>query len=83
MIVNIVNAVSKSNLWVYKLNKLVKNYNNSKNNDKSQYILDNGRNLLNIEKVKFNVGIITERIRTLLKNYKTKRNEYLVSIFKK
>ena len=83
LIINIVNAESNSNLWVYNFNKLVKNYKNSKNNDNSQYILDNGRKLLSIAKIKFNVGIITERIRILLKYYKTKRNEYLVSIFKK
>ena len=83
LIINIVNNVSESNLWTYKFNKLVKNYNNSKEKDNSQYILNNGRKLSNVEKIEYNVGIIIEKIRILLKYYKTKRNEYLVSIFKK
>jgi Dullard-like phosphatase family protein len=43
----------------------------------------NGRKLSPVEKIKYNVGIITQNIRVLLKNYKTSRIEHLTSIFKK
>ena len=78
-----ISAESKSNAWVYKLNQLVKNYNSLNDEDNSQYISMNGRKLSPVEKIKYNVGIITQNIRVLLKNYKTSRIEHLTSIFKK
>ena len=78
-----ISAESKSNAWVYKLSQLVKNYNNRNDRDNSQYISINGRKLSPVEKIKYNVGIITQNIRVLLKNYKTSRIEHLTSIFKK
>ena len=78
-----ISAESKSNAWVYKLSQLVKNYNNHNDKDNSQYISMNGRKLSPVEKIKYNVGIITQNIRVLLKNYKTSRIEHLTSIFKK
>ena len=78
-----ISAESKSNAWVYKLSHLVKNYNNRNDKDNSQYISMNGRKLSPVEKIKYNVGIITQNIRVLLKNYKTRNIEHLTSIFKK
>ena len=78
-----ISTESKSNPWVYKLNQLVKNFNNFNEKDNSQYISINGRKLSAVEKIKYNVGIITQNIRVLLKNYKTSRIGELTSIFKK
>ena len=78
-----ISAESKSNPWVYKLNQLVKNFNDFNEKDNSQYISINGRKLSAVEKIKYNVGIITQNIRVLLKNYKTSRIGELTSIFKK
>ena len=75
-----ISSESKSNPWVYKLNQLVNNFNKI---DKSDYISTNGRKLTLIEKIIYNVSVIVQNIRVLLKNYKTKRIEYLTSIFKK
>ena len=71
---------SKSNPWVYKLHNLVNNFNKK---DNCNYISMNGRKLSLIEKITYNISIIIQNIRVLLKNYKTKRIEYLTSIFKK
>ena len=49
----------------------------------SDYISMNGRKLSYVEKITYNVTVIVQNIRVLLKNYKTKRIEYLTSIFKK
>ena len=78
-----ISAESKSNPWVYKLNQLVKNFKDFNEKDNSQYISINGRKLSPVEKIKYNVGIITQNIRVLLKNYKTSRIGELTSIFKK
>ena len=75
-----ISSESKSNPWVYKLQRLVNNYNN---NTDSDYISMNGRKLSSVEKIVYNVTVIVQNIRVLLKNYKTKRTEFLTSIFKK
>ena len=72
-----ISAGSKSNIFVHKLTQIVKGYFNFL---KEESIPINGK--FN-EIIKYNIGIITENLRVLLKNYKTKRNEYLISIFKK
>jgi Dullard-like phosphatase family protein len=51
--------------------------------DDSNYISMNGRKLNSVEKITYNVTVLVQNIRVLLKNYKTKRVEYLTSIFKK
>ena len=75
-----ISSESKSNLWVHKLNQLVNIYNKM---DDSDYISMNGRKLSPVEKITYNVTVIVQNIRVLLKNYRTKRIEYLTSIFKK
>ena len=75
-----ISSESKSNPWVYKLLNLVNNFNKI---DNSNYISVNGKQLSSVEKIIYNYGIIVQNIRVLLKNYKTKRIEYLTSIFKK
>ena len=75
-----ISSESKSNLWVHKLKQLVNNFNKM---DDSDYISMNGRKLSPVEKITYNVTVIVQNIRVLLKNYKTKRIEYLTSIFKK
>ena len=72
-----ISAGSKSNIFVNKLTQIVKGYFNFL---KEESIPINGK--FN-EIIKYNIGIITENLRVLLKNYKTKRNKYLISIFKK
>ena len=68
---------NKSNIFVHKLNQLVMSYFNFL---KERCIPINGK--LN-GRIIYNIGIITENLRILLKQYKTKRNGYLISIFKK
>jgi len=75
-----ISSESKSNPWVYKLQRLVNNYNRT---NESDYISMNGRKLSSVEKITYNVTVIVQNIRVLLKNYKTKRSEYLTTIFKK
>ena len=72
-----ISAGSKSNIFVHKLIQIVTGYFNFL---KEECIPINGK--FN-EIIKYNIGIITENLRVLLKNYKTKRNKYLISIFKK
>ena len=73
-----INIESKSNIWSHQIIKIVENY---------YHILENKSILMNRKTfdaiMNYNVGIITENIRALLKYFKTKRNEYLISIFKK
>ena len=68
------------NPWVFKLKKLVNNFNQT---DVSNYISNDGRIFNSIEKIMYNLSVIVQNIRVLLKNYKTRRIEYLTSIFKK
>ena len=75
-----ISTESKSNPWVHKLNLLVNSFNKM---DDSNYISMNGRKLNSVEKITYNVTVLVQNIRVLLKNYKTKRVEYLTSIFKK
>ena len=65
-----ISSESKSNPWVYKLHNLVNNFDK---NDDSEYILVNGRKLSSVEKIMYNVSVIVQNIRVLLKNYKTKK----------
>ena len=75
-----ISSESKSNPWVFKLSQLVNNFNKKED---FKYTPINGRQLSKVEKINYNVSAIIQNIRALLKNYKTKRNEYLTSIFKK
>ena len=75
-----ISSESKSNPWVFKLRQLINNFNKK---DDFEYTPVNGRQLSKVEKINYNVSVIIQNIRALLKNYKTKRNEYLTSIFKK
>jgi Dullard-like phosphatase family protein len=75
-----ISSESKANLWVLKLHQLVNNFNK---NDNYEYTPMNGRQLNSVEKINYNVSVIIQNIRVLLKNYKTKRIEHLTSIFKK
>ena len=75
-----ISSESKSNLWVLKLHQLVNNFNKT---DNYEYTSMNGRQLNSVEKINYNVSVIIQNIRVLLKNYKTKRIEHLTSIFKK
>ena len=81
-ILSIVNIESKSNTWVYKLNQLVKNYNNCKDKNNSKYLLLNRSKLSVVQKIKYNIIYIEHNIRVLLKNYKTNRFKKLINIFK-
>ena len=76
-----VSAESKSNIWVLKLNNLINNFNNI--NDINSYYSIKGRQMSSVDKIVYNTTVIIQNIRVLLKNYKTKRIEYLTSIFKK
>ena len=76
-----ISSESKTNIWVLKLNNLINNFNRI--NDNSNYYQLKGRQISLVEKIVYNTNIIVQNIRVLLKNYKTKRIEYLTSIFKK
>ena len=75
-----ISSESMSNVWVYKLKKIVNNF---KQLDNSDYISNDGREFNPVEKIMYNVSIIVQNIRLLLKNYKTQRIEHLTNIFKK
>ena len=75
-----ISSESKSNPWVLKLHQLVNNFNKI---DNYEYTSINGRKLSPVEKINYNVSVIVQNIRVLLKNYKTKKIEHLTSIFKK
>ena len=75
-----ISSESMSNIWVFKLKKIVNNF---KNLDTNDYISNDGRILNSVEKIMYNVSIIVQNIRVLLKNYKTQRIEFLTNIFKK
>ena len=75
-----ISSESMYNPWVFKLKKLVNNFNQT---DVSNYISNDGRIFNSIEKIMYNLSVIVQNIRVLLKNYKTRRIEYLTSIFKK
>ena len=76
-----VSAESKSNIWVFKLQDLINNYN--KLNVDKEYVTNKKREISPIDKIVYNMTIIVQNIRVLLKNYKTKKIELLTSIFKK
>ena len=78
---------NKDNIWVIKLLNLV---NASKNNDFNNNLNFNEYNntineysMTSIEKINFNTGIIIQNVRVLLKNFKTPKVDYLISLFKK
>ena len=72
-ILSLVNIKNKSNIWIYKLNQLVQNYDNRKERSK----------LSPVAKIKINILSIVHNIRVLFKNYKTNRFKHLINIFKK
>ena len=76
-----VSSESKSNIWVLKLHNLIDNFN--KKNNSQEYNMVKGRQISSVEKIVYNTTVIVQNIRSLLKNYKTKRIECLTSIFKK
>ena len=76
-----ISSESKTNIWVLKLYNLINSFNRIKDNN--NYYLLKGRQISLVEKIVYNTNIIVQNIRVLLKNYKTKRTEYLTSIFKK
>ena len=71
---------SITNIWVMKLAVIVKT---SLFGDYNQYIMNNGYTMSIVERVSFNTNIIIQKLRFLLKNYKTNKNEKLTKIFKK
>ena len=78
---------NKDNIWVVKLLNLV---NASKNNDFNNNLNFNEYNntineysMTSIEQINFNTGIIIQNVRVLLKNFKTPKVDYLISLFKK
>ena len=75
-----ISSESMFNTWVFKLKQMVNSFNKMDNNN---YISNDGRLLNSVEKIMYNLSIIVQNIRVLLKNYKTRRIEYLTSIFKK
>ena len=77
-----VSAESKSNVWVFKLQDLINNY-NKLNNDDDYVVNKKNREISPINKIIFNMTVIVQNIRVLLKNYKTQKTELLTSIFKK
>ena len=79
-ILSIISSESKYNPWVFKLRQMVNNFNKM---DDINYISNDGRILNTVEKIMYNLSIIIQNIRVLLKNYKTRRIECLTSIFKK
>ena len=70
---------SMGNIWVYKLNAIVKE---QKYNDYTSQILQ-AYNMTLVEKISYNTNIILQNLRYLLKNIKTKKNGILTGIFKK
>ena len=70
---------SLSNIWVLKLSTIV---NASNYNDYNQFLL-NGYNMTIIERISYNTNIIVQHLRFLLKNFKTDKNDILISMFKK
>ena len=70
---------SMGNIWVYKLNAIVKE---QKYNDYTSQILK-AYNMTLVEKISYNTNIILQNLRYLLKNIKTKKNGILTGIFKK
>ena len=70
---------SLSNIWVLKLSTIV---NASNYNDYNQLLL-NGYNMTIVERILYNTNIIIQHLRFLLKNFKTDKNDILISMFKK
>ena len=77
-----VSAESKSNVWVFKLQELINNY-NKLNNDDDYVSNKKNKEISPINKIIYNMTVIVQNIRVLLKNYKTQKTELLTSIFKK
>ena len=77
-----VSAESKSNVWVFKLQELINNY-NKLNSDDDYVVNKKNREISPINKIIYNMTVIVQNIRVLLKNYKTQKTELLTSIFKK
>ena len=75
-----ISSESMYNPWVLKLKQMVNIFNKM---DNCNYISNDGRILNSVEKIMYNLSIIIQNIRVLLKNYKTQRIEFLTSIFKK
>ena len=75
-----ISSESKSNIWVFKLRNLIKNFNNNSNNND---YFKNSSQMTSVEKIIYNTSAIVQNIRVLLKNYKTRNISYLTSIFKK
>ena len=78
-ILNKTSNESLTNIWVMKLSAIVKE---SLFGD-YQYIMNNGYKMSIVERVSFNTNIIVQKLRFLLKNFKTNKNEKLTKIFKK
>ena len=76
-----ISTESQSNPWVFKLRDLINSYTEIKKGD--EYLQTQKRVNSPIDKICFNISIIVQNIRVLLKNYKTKRIELLTSFFKK
>ena len=74
-----ISSESRDNIWVLKLRNMV---NTSTSND-INYNLYNGYNLSPVEKISYNIGLIVQNIRFLLKNFKPQKIENLINIFKK
>ena len=75
-----ISSESMYNPWVFKLKQMVNSFNKV---DGNNYISNDGRFLNSVQKIMYNLSIVVQNIRVLLKNYKTRRSEYLTSIFKK
>ena len=76
-----ISSDSRDNIWVYKLNSLVNSSKNFVFNEKYSKI--NKYSLTPYEKIIYNMEIILQTIRVLLKNYRSSKIEKLTSFFKK
>ena len=79
-IIEKINSENKSNQLVQQLEQLVNNFNKKENINN---IYKNIRQLSLMEKMTYNITMLKEKIRDLLKNYKSKGISYLTNIFKK
>ena len=76
-----ISSDSRDNIWVYKLNSLVNSSKNFVFNEKYSKI--NKYSMTPYEKIIYNMEIILQTIRVLLKNYRSSKIEKLTSFFKK
>ena len=70
---------SKPNIWVIKLEHMIKNYKLSNDNT---YMLKNSSQD-SVEKISFNINLIIKSLKNILLNYPTEYSDILISLLKK